>query len=101
MDLSSFKSVKVFCERAGREERIDVVIENAGVAVPKWELVEGTERTIAVNVLSTFLMALLLVPILRKSAAKHGGEPPRLVIVASEAHEQVLIPPLVLHALRF
>jgi retinol dehydrogenase-12 len=89
--MSSYKSVKAFCARAEKEERIDVVVENAGIAVPKYEEVEGTESTIAVNVIATFLMALLMVPILRRSAEKYQMVP-RLVIVASDAHEQVYTP---------
>ncbi|CAG8975051.1 hypothetical protein HYALB_00011830 [Hymenoscyphus albidus] len=88
VDFSSYKSVEVFCGRAAKEERLDVVIANAGVAIPRWEQVEGTERTVLVNVLATFLMVVLMVPILRKSGEKHGGVPPRLVVVSSEAHEQ-------------
>jgi retinol dehydrogenase-12 len=88
VDMSSYKSVKAFCARAEKEERIDVVVENAGIAVPVYEEVEGTESTIAVNVIATFLMAFLMVPLLRRSAEKYNTVP-RLVIVASDAHEQV------------
>ncbi|TVY33349.1 Short chain dehydrogenase [Lachnellula occidentalis] len=87
VDLASFESVTAFCRKAGELERLDVVVENAGIAVPTFELVEGYESTIAVNVISTFLMALLLVSKLRESGAKYGVVP-RLTIVASDAHEQ-------------
>ena len=42
-----------------------------------------------VNVISTFLMALLLLPKLRADAIKFNVVP-RLTIVASDAHEQVI-----------
>ncbi|TVY91034.1 Short chain dehydrogenase, partial [Lachnellula willkommii] len=87
VDLASFESVAAFCRRVETLERLDVVVENAGIAVPTFEVVEGYESTIAVNVISTFLMALLLVPKLRESGARHGIVP-RLTIVASDAHEQ-------------
>ncbi|TVY18139.1 Short chain dehydrogenase [Lachnellula arida] len=87
VDLASFESVAAFCRRAETLERLDVVVENAGIAVPAFEVVEGYESTIAVNVISTFLMALLLVPKLRESGARCGVVP-RLTIVASDAHEQ-------------
>lgn len=90
VDLTSFDSVKAFCKRAGELERLDVVVENAGIAVPTFELVEGYESTIAVNVIATFLMALLLIPKLRESGQKYNMVP-RLTIVASDAHEQVLL----------
>jgi NAD(P)-dependent dehydrogenase (short-subunit alcohol dehydrogenase family) len=87
VDLGKFDSVKAFCKRAGELERLDVVVENAGIAIPTFELVEGYESTIAVNVVGTFLMALLLIPKLRESGERFGTEP-RLTIVASDAHEQ-------------
>lgn len=93
--MSSYKSVKAFCARANGE-RVDVVVLNAGIAVPKYEEVEGMESTVAVNVVATFLMVVLLVPVLRATAERFGGTP-RLVVVASDAHEQVyitLFPPL-------
>ncbi|RDL36445.1 putative retinol dehydrogenase protein [Venustampulla echinocandica] len=87
VDLSSYKSVKAFCEQATKLDRLDVVVENAGIAIPVFEEVEGMESTITVNVISTFLMALLLVPVLRASGMKHKTTP-NLVIVSSDAHEQ-------------
>lgn len=90
LDLSSFDSVREFCRRAADLERVDVVVENAGVAVvsPSADLVEGYERTITVNVISTFLMALLLLPKLRRTALRFNTQP-RLVVVSSEAHFMV------------
>lgn len=88
VDLSSFESVKQFCDRASKLERLDVVVENAGVATPKYELFEDFESTITVNVVSTFLMALLLLPKLRADGVKYNTVP-HLTIVASDAHEQV------------
>lgn len=88
VDLSSYESVKGFCTRASKLERLDAVVENAGIATPVFEMAEGMESTITVNVISTFLMALLLLPKLRADAAKHNFAP-HLTIVASNAHEQV------------
>ncbi len=80
--------MKAFCKRVERLERVDAIVENAGVATPVFELCEGMEKTVTVNVISTFLMSLLLLPILRESALKYNIVP-RLAIVASDAHEQV------------
>jgi len=88
VDLSSYESVKQFCNRAQKLERLDIVTENAGIATPKYQVVEGMESTITVNVISTFLTALLLLPKLRADAIKFNILP-RLTIVASDAHEQV------------
>ncbi|KAJ4416626.1 hypothetical protein N0V82_006635 [Gnomoniopsis sp. IMI 355080] len=87
LDLASFDSVREFCKRADKLDRLDVVVENASVAMvsPQGTLAEGYERTITVNVLSTFLMALLLLPTLKKTASKVNTQT-RLVIVSSDAH---------------
>lgn len=90
LDLASFDSVREFCKRADKLDRLDVVVENASVAMasPQGTLAEGYEQTITVNVISTFLMALLLLPTLRKTASKLNSQG-RLVIVSSDAHFMV------------
>ena len=89
VDVGNFTSVSAFCERISGLERVDALIENAGVATPVFELLDcGWERSVAVNVLGTFLMALLVLPKLRESAGRYGISP-RLTVVASDAHEQV------------
>lgn len=87
LDLCSFESVKQFCRRADQLPRLDVVVENAAVAMvgPQGALAEGFESTITVNVVSTFLMALLLLPTLRRTATRFNVQP-NLVIVSSDAH---------------
>jgi len=85
LDLSSYDSVKAFADRASKLPRIDVLCENAGIATDKFSLAEGHERTITVNVISTFLLALLLLPKL-KATAKEFKTEPRLTIVSSEVH---------------
>ena len=63
--------------------RIDVLVNNAGVALRRRELtVDGIERTFAVNHLAYFMLANLLLPGLR--AAERG----RIVNVASDAHRR-------------
>lgn len=52
---------------------------------PQAALAEGYESTITVNVISTFLMALLLLPTLKRTATKFNVQP-KLVIVSSDAH---------------
>ncbi|OTB00689.1 hypothetical protein M426DRAFT_65366 [Hypoxylon sp. CI-4A] len=85
LDLANFESVKAFVRRATSElDRIDAVIENAGVALSKWSTVGGYETSITVNILGTFLLAILILPKLTESA-KHHNILPHLTIVASEA----------------
>lgn len=101
LDLGNFDSVKEFCRRADTLDRLDAVVENASVAMvaPEGTLAEGYECTITVNVISTFLMALLLLPVLRKTAAKFNTQP-RLTIVSSDAHFMVS-PQVVMLSTRF
>lgn len=80
--------MKAFCKKVEGLKRVDAIVENAGVATPIFEIVEDMEKTVTVNVISTFLMALLVLPKLRESAGKYNMVP-RLTIVASDAHEQV------------
>jgi NAD(P)-dependent dehydrogenase (short-subunit alcohol dehydrogenase family) len=85
LDLSNYDSVKAFADRASKLPRIDVLLENAGMISKEFSLAEGHERTITVNVISTFLLAMLLIPKL-KSSAKEFGIKPHLSIVTSEVH---------------
>ncbi|KAL2820355.1 hypothetical protein BJX63DRAFT_428186 [Aspergillus granulosus] len=83
LDLSSYDSVKTFATRAEKElERIDAVIENAAVAAGEKILAEGHALPLTVNVLGTFLLAVLLLPKLRESAEEYGILP-RLAFITS------------------
>ncbi|KAL3439349.1 hypothetical protein BDV09DRAFT_190919 [Aspergillus tetrazonus] len=102
LDLSSYASVKTFAKRAITElDRIDAVIENAAVATAEQTRAEGHGLSLTVNVLSTFLLAVLLLPKLKESAEKYGILP-HLSIVTSgvgwdvhETWEQIREDPLV------
>ena len=91
LDLLSYPSCKTFADRASKLPRIDVLLENAGVAGDKWSLAGAHERMVAVNVISTFYLAMLMLPKL-KSVAKELGIKPRLVVVASEVHSMTKFP---------
>ena len=83
LDLGSYASVKAFASKVSSSlERIDAVVENAGVMLDRFELVEGNETGITVNVISTFLLAALLLPKLTESARQFAIKP-RLVFVGS------------------
>ncbi len=81
-DLSSQAEVRgVARDVLALHPRIDVLINNAGVALNNRELtVDGIERTFAVNYLAYFMLAHLLLPGLR--AAGNA----RIINVASGAH---------------
>jgi NAD(P)-dependent dehydrogenase (short-subunit alcohol dehydrogenase family) len=83
LDLSSYDSVKGFAKRAATElDRIDALIENAAVALNERVMAEGHIAPITVNVLSTLLLAALLLPEMSKKA-KVFGITPRVVVVTS------------------
>jgi NAD(P)-dependent dehydrogenase (short-subunit alcohol dehydrogenase family) len=75
VDLGSYASVQRFAAAMVREPRLDALLANAGMAVAEFTLLEGNESTLTVNVLSTMLLAILLLPALRRSADAHGSVP--------------------------
>jgi NAD(P)-dependent dehydrogenase (short-subunit alcohol dehydrogenase family) len=85
LDLSNFQSVVAFSERCKDLPRLDTAMLNAGVYETKFSLAEEYETTITVNVISTFLLTTLLVPILRQSATKYDITP-TIAIVGSAVH---------------
>lgn len=91
LDLASFASVKAFATRLESLPRLDIFVENAGVATMKYQKSEDNhELTVQVNDLSTGLLALLALPLLQKASLNGvpGSEDfkPHLTIVGSEVH---------------
>ena len=84
-DLSSLEEVHALAEEVrSRHDRLDVLVNNAGVIVPeRKESRDGIELTFAVNYLSHFLLTRLLLPLLRRSA------PARVVNVASAGQSRI------------
>jgi retinol dehydrogenase 12 len=81
-DMSSFGSVRALAAQVlQRYQRLDVLINNAGAAVPRRALsADGIEMTVAGNHLGAALLTFLLLDLLKSSA------PSRIVNVSSEAH---------------
>ncbi|XP_019875704.2 retinol dehydrogenase 13 [Aethina tumida] len=81
MDLASFKSVREFAaDIIAKEERLDILINNAGIAATNMVLTEDDlQRTMQVNYFGPFLLTCLLTELLKKSA------PSRIIFVASLA----------------
>ena len=82
LDLTSHDSVKEFAAKVQGLDRVDAVIENAGVAMGEWSTAEGLETTLTVNDVSTMLLAVLVLPKLQESGKKFGISP-HLVVVGS------------------
>lgn len=81
LDLSSFQSIREFSEDFIREEnRLDILINNAGYAGPKQLTKDNFEMGIGVNHLGHFLLANLLLDTLKKTA------PSRIVVLGSLAY---------------
>lgn len=81
-DLASLKQVRqLAAEVQGKYNRLHVLINNAGVVMPRRQLTEdGFETTFAVNHLSHFLLTRLLLGRLKASA------PARIINVSSNLH---------------
>ncbi|RYP70058.1 hypothetical protein DL769_005104 [Monosporascus sp. CRB-8-3] len=98
VDMASFASVEEFCRRAAELERLDIVVASAGIQTAEYGSAEGYERQITVNTISTLLLVLRLLRALQRRGAAAGAgtdtpSPPRLTVVASNAHKFTSIRP--------
>ena len=91
LDMNSFASVKSFAERVSQQfKKIDIVVLNAGIHNKEYvSSPEGWEETLQVNILSTTLLALLLLPKLRSARLEYSASFPHLVLVSSGLHAGV------------
>ncbi|KAK5991098.1 Short-chain dehydrogenase/reductase phmF [Cladobotryum mycophilum] len=89
VDLASFASVKAFGDKVNNElQTLDIAILNAAVSKGEYsQTIDGWEETLQVNVLSTALLALLILPKMRQSSGPDWK--PRMSIVGSRAHQTV------------
>ncbi|KAF8795643.1 retinol dehydrogenase 14-like [Argiope bruennichi] len=87
LDLASFESIRKFANEFSRsEERLDVLINNAGVfQCPYMTTKEGYEMQFGVNHLGHFLLTKLLLEKLKQSA------PSRIVVVSSALYKKGII----------
>lgn len=91
LDLESPASIKSFVDRASRLPRLDVVINNAGIMTFKFKAIYDTERTIAVNLIGTFLLAVQLIPKLKETAQKYRVTP-HMTFVSSALYDEAKYP---------
>ena len=85
IDMDSQDAVKAFAEQVSQLPRIDGILANAGIMTTQFTLSEGNERTLNVNVINTFLLFFLLLPLMRRSE-QQTGNPCRFVIPNSALH---------------
>jgi len=91
LDMVSYASVQGFARRVEEQlEHLDFVVLNAGLVRLKFGTVASTghEEGLQVNYLSTVLLTLLLLPILKAKGPSvtgqgQGQEPPHLTIVSA------------------
>ncbi|MFC4508617.1 MULTISPECIES: SDR family oxidoreductase [Streptomyces] len=83
LDLASQVSIRAFVEAfTQRFDRLDVLVNNAGVGSPARKLTaDGFELHFGVNHLGSFLLTTLLLPVLERSA------PSRVIVVAGSAQK--------------
>lgn len=84
VDLSLQKSIRNVLEQIKAEyERIDLLINNAGVIKRKLELTEeGIEQTLAVNYFAPFLLTNSLMPLLKESKSS------KIINLSSELYKK-------------
>jgi len=87
--MSNFTSIRTFITTLSQTTPVlHIALLNAGIAAPKFELSpEGWEMALQVNVLSTALLALLLLPIMKSTAAKEGV-PGQITFTNSAGHRR-------------
>lgn len=86
LDLLSFDSVLAIGKRAAQLPRLDVALLNAGVFKFAWSTsADGFETGLQVNHLATALLALELLPTLKRTS-KELGSPSRLTFTSAETH---------------
>ena len=90
--VASYASCKEFAAKVASLDRVDAVVLNAGIATEQFEILEGNESQITVNVVSTILLLLLILPTLRASAVKNPGSVPVMSIVGSAVHAYIKFP---------
>lgn len=84
LDLADLEQVKSAAESfRSKNQRLDVLIENAGLARVRSLTKQGFEMSFGVNHLGHMLLTLWLEPLLLSAT------PARVVVVASRAHERV------------
>lgn len=81
LNMASYDSIRAFVARVDKElSRLDIAILNAGMGFGDFKIVPNTghEETVQINYLSTMLLAILLLPILKSKSP--AGSPGRLTM---------------------
>ncbi|KAL5388667.1 hypothetical protein DPSP01_002772 [Paraphaeosphaeria sporulosa] len=87
LDLSSYDSIKAFGKKLQTLDRLDAVIQNAGVLTSHWKVEPGLglESHVGINAVAAVLVGLVALPKL-KETARETGTTTRLAFVGSDLH---------------
>jgi len=91
LDMANYSSVREFVDRATKLPRVDTLIANASIATIKYAVAEDNESTLTVNVISTFLLVLAMLPKM-KNTAETFGSTPVVSITSSGSHSSAKFP---------
>ncbi|KAL0571588.1 hypothetical protein V5O48_010367 [Marasmius crinis-equi] len=98
-DFASFDSVKALKDKIDALDRLDILVENAGIVAAEYETTkDGWESTIQVNVLGPALHVILHLPKLLETVKKYPETTPRIVMVSSDVHYWAAFPVEVVNA---
>lgn len=86
LDMESPKSIQAFAEHCTALPRIDIAVLNAAIQKPSFTLSPetGRETMMQVNYLSTIMLAILLLPVLKTKKQADAVRPPTISIVGSD-----------------
>ena len=86
LDMDSYDSVRQFAEKSSTLPRIDIVILNAGMVKTTFTTAPSSnhELNLTTNYLSTALLAILLLPVLKSKKNPSNPRPPVLSVVGSD-----------------
>lgn len=89
LDLASQTDIRRFAaEFAARYDRLDVLINNAGVfSLKRFETEDGLERTMGINYFGHYLLTTLLLPVIKRG--KNG----RIINISSSSYKQATFDP--------
>jgi len=87
VDLGTLKEVDAVAKKLAEEERLDIIICNAGIGQAPFGMTDdGLERHFEVNVLSHYVLIMRLLPLMKKTAANAPPATVRIVMQSSEMH---------------
>ena len=81
--------MKDFAKKVQSLDRVNAIVENASIALDTYTVSEGLETTLTVNVVSTFLLAVLVYPKLQDTAKKLGTKTNLEIVGSGTAFDEV------------